>query len=117
MAALSSGLWFGWFAWDTEYHYDPAAGEMAGPYELWQGIGAFLCSFVVVALAYRLLHFIVALMVVPASFTFAWISTAAATDDTGLWLVGALLVAFGTTAGAALMLGIAAAVEAAREPA
>ncbi|GAB3534885.1 hypothetical protein GCM10027403_11660 [Arthrobacter tecti] len=95
IALLSAGLWFGWFAWDTEYQYDAATGRMTGPYELWQGIGAFFCSIVVVGLAHRLLHFVVALLVLPAFFTFAWISTAAAMDDTGLWVVGAVLVAFG----------------------
>lgn len=112
IALLSAGLWFGWFAWDTEYQYDAAAGRMVGPYAIWQGVGAFLCGIVVAALAYQILHFVVALLVLPASFTFAWISTAAATDVTGLWLVGAILVAFGTTVGTAMMLGIAAAVEA-----
>ncbi|MBG6215614.1 hypothetical protein IWX75_000051 [Arthrobacter sp. CAN_A6] len=111
IALLSAGLWFGWFAWDTEYQYDAAAGRMAGPYATWQGVGAFLCGIVVVGLAYRLLRFVVALLVLPASFTLAWISTAAATDVTGLWVVGAVLVAFGTTLGSAVLLGIAAAVE------
>ncbi|WP_394250379.1 hypothetical protein [Arthrobacter pityocampae] len=109
IAGLSAGLWLGWFAWDTEYQYDPVTGHMGGPYAVWQGVGAFLCSFVVVGLAHWLLRFIVAWLVIPASFTLAWISTAAATDVTGLWLVGAILVGLGTTIGAALMLGLAAA--------
>lgn len=108
IAVLSAGLWFGWFAWDTEYQYDAVAGRMAGPYAVWQGVGAFLCSIVVVWFAQRLLHFVVALLVIPTSFTFAWITTAAS-DETGLWLVGAVLVAFGTTVGSAVMLGIVAA--------
>ena len=112
IAVLSAGLWFGWFAWDTEYQYDAATGRMGGPYAVWQGVGAFLCSIVVVWFASRLLRFAVALLVIPASFTFAWITTAAATDVTGLWIVGAVLIAFGTTVGAAAMLAIAAPVEA-----
>lgn len=112
IALLSAGLWFGWFSWDTEYQYDAATGEMTGPYEIWQGMAAFLCGIVVVGLAYRLLHFIVALLVLPASFTLAWISTASAIDSSGLWAVGAILVAFGTTFGTAVLLGIAAAIEA-----
>jgi hypothetical protein len=108
---LSAGLWFGWFAWDTEYQTNPVTGETSGPYEIWQGIGAFLCGVVVIALAYRLLHFVIALLVLPAAFTLAWISTASAMDTGGLWAVGAVLVAFGTTFGTAAMLGLAAAVE------
>lgn len=109
---LSAGLWFGWFGWDSEYQFDAATGEMAGPYEVWQGLGALVCGVVVVGLAYRMLRFAVALLVIPSSFTFAWISTASAMDVTGLWAVGAILVAFGATLGTLVMLGIAAAVEA-----
>jgi uncharacterized membrane protein len=69
-----------------------------------------LCGIVVAGLAYRLLPFSVALLVLPVSFTLAWIGTAAVSDATGLWMVGAILVAFGTTLGAVVLLGIAAAV-------
>lgn len=112
ISLLSAGLWFGWFGWDAEYQYDAATGEMTGPYEIWQGVAAFLCGVVVVGLAYRLLHFLVALLVIPASFTLAWVGTAFTMDSTGLWVVGAILVALGTTFGTAVMLGAAAAVEA-----
>ena len=76
IALLSAGLWFGWFGWDTEYQSDPDTGRMTGPYEIWQGVAALLCGIVVVGLAYRLLHFVVAVVVLSASFTLAWISTA-----------------------------------------
>ncbi len=110
IALLSAGLWVGWFAWDTEYQFDPSTGEMAGPYAIWQGVGASLCGIVVAGFAYRLLPFGVAVLVLPASFTLAWIGTAAVGDETGLWMVGAILVALGTTLGAVVLLGIAAAV-------
>lgn len=109
-AALSAGLWFSWFAWDTEYQYNVATAEMSGPYAVWQGVGAFLCGVVVVGFAYRVLYFPVALLVLPASFTIAWVTTASAQDSSGLWAVGMILVAFGTTAGTAMMLGVAAAI-------
>lgn len=35
VALLSAGLWYGWFAWDTDYHYDAAAGRTVGPYQVW----------------------------------------------------------------------------------
>lgn len=75
-------------------------------------MAAFLCGVLVVGLAYRFLHFVVALLVIPASFTLAWVGTASAMDSSGLWVVGAILVALGTTLGTAVMLGTAAAVEA-----
>ncbi len=111
IALLSAGLWFGWFAWDAEYQSDPVTGETTGPYEVWQGIGAFLCGLPVIGLAYRLLHFGVALLVLTAAFTLAWISTAFALATGPLWVIGAIYVAFGTTLGTAVMLGLAAAVE------
>ncbi|THJ68604.1 hypothetical protein E8P82_01470 [Arthrobacter echini] len=110
-AVLSAGLWFGWFAWDTEYQFNSATAEMTGPYAVWQGVGAFLCGIVVVGFAYRILFFPVALLVLPASFTIAWSTTAAAEDYSGLWVIGAILVAFGSTAGIALLLGVAALIE------
>lgn len=112
ISLLSAGLWFGWFGWDAEYQYDADTGARTGPYEMWQGVGAFLCAIVVVALAYRLLHFAVAVLVIPASFTLAWISTASATDESGLWGIGAILVAVGTAFGTAGLLGIAGAIHA-----
>jgi hypothetical protein len=111
IALLAAGLWIGWFVWDTEYQYNASTGELAGPYAVWQGVGAFLCGIVVAGFAYRLLPFGVALLVLPASFTLAWIGTAAVGDATGLWMIGAVLVAFGTTLAAVVLLGIAAALE------
>lgn len=49
---------------------------------------------------------------VPACFTAAWITTALTVDSSGLWVVGAVLVGFGSTVGAAVMLGLATAVDA-----
>jgi hypothetical protein len=111
IGVLSAGLWYGWFAWDTEYQYDRSTGRMGGPYAVWQGVGAFLCSIPVFWLAQRLLRFVVAFLVIPSCFTFAWVTTAAATDVTGLWLVGAILVGFGSAVGSAVMLGLIAAVD------
>jgi hypothetical protein len=108
---LSAGLWFGWFAWDTEYQTDRVTGETTGPYEVWQGVGAFLCGLPVIGLAYRLLHVVVAHLVLPAAFTLAWISTVSVVATGPLWPVGAVLVAFGTTIGTAVMLGLAVAIE------
>ena len=112
---LSAGLWFGWFAWDTDYqyhgYYATSTGERTGPYESWQGIGAFLCSLPVIGLAYRILHFVVALVILPMSFTLAWISTASVIATGPLWAVGAMYVAVGTTGGVAILLAIAAGIE------
>lgn len=106
VALLSAGLWVGWFAWDTEYQYDAGTGQMTGPYEIWQGVGAFGIGIVVAGVAHRLLHPVIAMLVMSASFTVAW-SVTASGDETGLWLVGAFLVAFGSAVGAVVLLSIA----------
>ncbi|WDF32010.1 hypothetical protein PTW37_08905 [Arthrobacter agilis] len=112
VGVLSAALWYGWFAWDTEYQYDRATGRMGGPYAIWQGVGAFVCSIVVFWLAQRLVRFIVAFLVMPSCFTLAWITSAASADVTGLWMVGAILVAVGSAMGSAVMLGLITAVDA-----
>jgi hypothetical protein len=111
VGVLSAVLWFGWFAWDTEYQYSHMTGHMEGPYAVWQGVGALLCGVPVFWLSQRLLLFRVSLWVISGCFTCAWITTAALTDATGLWLVGAIFVGFCSLAGSAVMLGLVTAVD------
>jgi hypothetical protein len=111
VGVLSAALWYGWFAWDTEYQYSHLTGRTEGPYAIWQGVGALLCSIPVFWSAQRLLRFGVSFSVMPGCFTFAWITTAASTDETGLWLIGAVLVGFGSLVGSAVMLGLITAVD------
>jgi hypothetical protein len=111
IGVLSAALWFGWFSWDTEYQYSQLTGHMEGPYAVWQGVGALMCSIPVFWLAQRLLRFGVSFVVMAGCFTCAWIITAASTDVTGLWLVGAVLVGFGSLVGSAVMLGLITAVD------
>lgn len=101
--ALGAGLWLGWFAWDTGYQIDPATGAASGPYEPWQVIG---CVFSWVALGWianKLLAPAIVILAMPAGFTGAFAVTVGTSDYTGLWMIGAILIAFGTLAGTVLL--------------
>jgi hypothetical protein len=100
VAVLSAGSWMAWMGWDHEYQIDPRTQVASGPYEAWQvlGCGATLLVVLVAALLRRVRWF-VASAAMTLAFTAAWTATAASTDDTGLYGVGAILVFLGLTAG------------------
>lgn len=95
--ALSAGLWWGWFGWDTEYDVDPATGSVSGPYEWWQVGGCILVWAVVGWMGNRMLHPAAVVTIMPVAFTTAFSISAAQMDDSGLWIVGAILMIAGTT--------------------
>lgn len=102
---LGAGLWWSWFAWDTVAGTD-AAGAQTGPYEAWQVAGCVLSWTALVWLGVRVLRPFLLITALPAGFTAAWILTAALHDDSGLWAVGAVLVAGGTLAGNAVLVWV-----------
>lgn len=108
LAVLSAGTWFAWLGWDTTYDID-ADGNQTGPYEAWQVIGAAVTLLVLTVLGALRLGTLPTALGVGIGFTAGWVATSAATDDSGLWVIGAVLVAFGVFLGA---YGAAAAVEA-----
>ncbi|MGY0233966.1 hypothetical protein [Longispora urticae] len=93
---LSVLVWFGWLGWDTGYQVDPATNETTGPYEAWQVVGCAASLLVLLVGAV-----LVGVRPLPASaaltlaFTATWTVQAAATDDTGLFVVGALMLLVG----------------------
>ncbi|GAB3517415.1 hypothetical protein GCM10027402_00730 [Arthrobacter monumenti] len=101
LAVFAAALWVGWFAWDTTYQRDRVTGELSGPYEVWQGIGCFLCAVVVVAAATRLLRAAVVIAVMPLAFTAAFALTVVPSDESGLAGVGVILIGLGTLGPAA----------------
>ncbi|RAN93348.1 hypothetical protein ONO23_06300 [Micromonospora noduli] len=103
LAAATVGVWILWLGWDTEYTVDAQTGASSGPYEPWQVIGCVLTLVVLAALAAtRLSPWLVA-PVMTVAFTAAWSWRAASTDDSGLWVVGAVLVLVGMAVGSALV--------------
>jgi hypothetical protein len=96
VAVLSAALWFAWMGWDTERDFDPVTQTSSGPYEAWQVVGCGVTLLLVLVGALLLgVHPVVAGAAMTVAFTAAWTTTAAATDDSGLFVVGAVLVFLG----------------------
>lgn len=107
VAVLGVAIWFGWLGWDTEYQVD-AAGNQSGPYEVWQVAGCVLSLMaVLVAAVFAGVRKFPAAAALTVAFTAAWTVSAAASDDSGLFAVGALLVLGGMAMGTALVATLA----------
>lgn len=94
LTVLAAATWFAWLGWDTTYDID-ADGNQTGPYEAWQVIGAVLTMLVLTVLGALRLGTLPTALGGGIGFTLGFIVTAATTDDSGLWLVGAVIMAFG----------------------
>jgi hypothetical protein len=95
VVVLSVVAWAAWLGWDQEYYLDPATGTSAGPYRPWQVVGCVLTLLVAAVLAGWVLRAAVAALLVTVPFTVCWAVAAGSQDETGLFLVGALLIAGG----------------------
>lgn len=116
LAVLTASCWWGWLAWDNEYQVDPATGVASGPYEAWQVIGCVLCLLVIAVLAALRLPPIAVIATMSVSFTAAWTWTASRADDTGLFGVGAILVAIGMVGATGVVVPLVHALASARRP-
>ena len=107
LAAATVAAWWLWLGRDTGYQID-TNGHQTGPYTTGQVAGCVLTLLVLLVSAVLAgVPALVAAAAMTAGFTAAWTAQAAATDETGLFLVGALLVFAGTAAGTSLMALIA----------
>jgi hypothetical protein len=99
LAAATLATWYVWLGHDTEYQVD-ANGNQTGPYTTAQVTGCVLTllALLVVAVLFRV-HPLAAAATMTLAFTAAWTVRAAADDDTGLFMVGAILVFAGMAAG------------------
>lgn len=101
LGLFAAAMWFAWLGWDDEYHL--VDGVAQGPYRSWQVIGCGL-SIAAAAVATHVwvrgsgASFVLAAAAV-IGFAVPWTMDAAATDDSGLFVVGLLflLVGGGTT--------------------
>ncbi|MEV4119982.1 hypothetical protein [Micromonospora sp. NPDC049645] len=103
LAAATVGTWLLWLGWDDEYTVDAQTGASSGPYEAWQVIGCVLTLVLLAALAGTRLSPWLAAAVMTVAFTAVWSWRAASTDDSGLWVVGGILVLVGMAVGSALV--------------
>ncbi len=104
VAVLSAVSWFAWMGWDTGYDVDPVTQTSSGPYQAWQVVGCGVTLLLVLVGALLLgVRPLVACAAMTVAFTAAWTTTAASADETGLFVVGAVLVLLGLTATTAVV--------------
>ncbi len=106
LAVATAAAWAAWLSWEAGYRTDPVTGAVNGPYAWWQVAGCVVTLAVVAAVAARRLPVWLVVPVMAVVFTVAWSIPAAATDETGLWGVGAILVLSGVSMGSALVAGL-----------
>ena len=118
LAAVTVLTWWAWLGRDTEMQLDPATGNYSGPYTTAQVAGAVLTlAAVLVAAVLLRVPALPAAAVMTVAFTAAWTAQAAATDETGLFLVGTILVLAGMAVGTAVVALATAALRRTRHPA
>ncbi|WP_181309995.1 hypothetical protein [Nocardioides campestrisoli] len=121
LALVAAGMWFAWLGWDQEYYL--VDGERQGPYRPWQviGCGASIAVASVLALLWvraagpdrRGGGAAAAVALSPAAvfgFAVPWTAEAASSDDSGLWVVGLLMLLVGGWLGLTMLLAVTAAV-------
>jgi hypothetical protein len=108
LAATTVVTWYAWLGRDTEYQID-ANGHPTGPYTTAQIAGCVftLAAMLVVAVLLRVPP-LAAAAAMTVAFTVAWTAQAAATDETGLFGVGAVLVFVGMAVGTSVVAGLTA---------
>lgn len=111
-------LWAAWLGWDRTASFDVVTGTVQYPYVTLQVLGCALSVGVVVAAFAARLRPVTGAAGVAVGFWLVWTVDAASKDETGLFGVGALLLAaglaLGTTVAAAVGVGVGAVVRSAR---
>ncbi|XVX20659.1 hypothetical protein ACQP1U_01895 [Actinomycetota bacterium] len=107
LALIAAAAYAAFLGWDDEYQTDPVTGQVAGPYAAWQVIGLALVIAVTAAVAGWHGQGRTAVLTMPVALTLAFIVSALLLpDETGLFLVGALLMLIGSLIGVAVAAGI-----------
>jgi hypothetical protein len=100
VAVATGAAFFGWLGRDTTKTLDPLTGHESGPWSTGQVAGCLLTLLVVLVAAVLLgVPALVAAAAMTVSFVLAWTATAAASDDSGMFAVGAVLVLIGMAIG------------------
>jgi hypothetical protein len=100
VAVATVAAFFGWLGRDTAKTVDPLTGHESGPWSTGQVAGCLLTLLVVLVAAVLLgVPALVAAAAMTVTFAAAWTRTAAASDDSGLFAIGAILVLIGMAIG------------------
>ncbi|WP_419996428.1 hypothetical protein [Streptomyces boninensis] len=104
-AGVAMGLWAAWLGWDQRYDEHPD-GTVSGPYEAWQVVGLVLTLLAPVVLAALRGYAVGAVIGTSAGLTAAafidW-----SDDESGLFMVGVILVMVGSLVGTLVVSAIA----------
>lgn len=113
--ALGALVWGAWLGWDRTASFDIMTGTTQYPYVTLQVAGcAVTVGLLTGVLASRWSPLAVAAGV-SVGFLVCWTTQAAATDSTGLYLVGAMMLTVGLTGGTALAAAVGHVVGLARQ--
>lgn len=115
---LGATVWGAWLGWDREYYFDPEVGAFQGPYRPAQVVGCGLTFLLVTAVLASRWRPVAAALGMTAGFWLVWTVDAATQDETGLFLVGSMMLMVGLVSGSALaaLVGYAVGSRADRRP-
>ncbi|MFI6423431.1 hypothetical protein [Promicromonospora sp. NPDC050880] len=105
LVVLSVTTWWA-LGQDTTQDVDPVTGAVTGPYGTVQVVACVVALVGLVVIGSLLVPAWLAVLGVALPFTTAWTIQAAASDDSGLWAVGAILVLVGTLGGGTIVAAI-----------
>lgn len=117
LALVAAAMWAAWLGWDTEYY--EVDGSVHGPYREWQVIGCALsiaAAAIVVQVRLRRTTAVALAAAATVGFAVPWTVQAAATDDSGLFVVGLLMLLVGGVLSLTVVLTITGAVLGRRHP-
>lgn len=95
-------VWAAWLGWDRTASYDVVTGTVQSPYVTLQVLGCALTVGVVTAVLAARWSPVAAAAGSSVGFLACWTVDAASQDDSGLFVIGALLLAMGLAAGTAV---------------
>lgn len=90
-----------WLAWDNDYYYDAAVGTYQGPYRPAQVVGCALTFGLVNALLAMRWRPVFVAAGASIGFWLLWTVQASTQDESGLFIVGSVLLLIGLFAGSA----------------
>ncbi|MEV0594633.1 hypothetical protein [Nonomuraea cavernae] len=91
LAVASLANYLAWLGWDQERDVEPD-GSLSGPYQPWQVAGLVIVLGILAVLAGRRGHPVIGTLSIAGVTWLSWSIDAATSDDSGLWVVGAVLL-------------------------